>query len=70
MFCDKSIQIYRQTHVNNPSKGCQSENAPDEDTLHGVSDELPLGDYRVPVLVTHAENLLPTRAYILTQDKQ
>ena len=45
----------------------ESENAPDEDTLHGVPDELPLGHHPVPVLVTHAENLLPTRIDILDQ---
>ena len=46
------------------------EDAPDEDTLHGVSDELPLGDHPVPVLVTHAEDLLPTRAHVLITRKQ
>ena len=65
------IRAYKYTDTcNSPSKGRQSENAPDEDTLHGVSDELPLGDHLVPVLVTHAQNLLPTRTHILTQDKQ
>ena len=38
----------------------QSENAPDEDTLHGVCDELSLSQLLVPVLVTHTENLLLT----------